>query len=354
MAHELTIRSNGKAEMAFVGETPWHHLGQSVSKGAPLSVWAIEAGMNWQAMSATPHFKCESLDNGRAVSNDAPVSDYKVIYRSDNAEALSIVGKDYQIVQPASMLEFFRDLTESGGWHIHTAGTMKGGRKLWAMATCEDAKRFVKNPKGKDAMCMNLLLATSMDGSMRTTAMLTTVRVVCANTLRMAMAGGDGHAQVQLTHRSTFDSAAIKAALGVDAAHNHFEHFMEQARMLADTPIDLSDARDVLVQIFKPAPSTAKPNLNWLTASIAELDSQVPEPQDTRSTGRVLELFDGAGMGADLATAKGTRWGLLNAVTQYVDHEMGRTHDTRLDAAWFGRGRDFKQQAVDLLTADME
>jgi phage/plasmid-like protein (TIGR03299 family) len=342
MAHELTIRATGKAEMAFVGETPWHHLGQNVSKGAPISVWAKEAGMDWTAMAGAP-----------CTADGVDFPDYKGIYRSDTKAPLSIVGKDYNIVQPIDMLEFFRDLTEGGGWHIHTAGTMRGGRKLWAMATCEDAKRFVKNPKGKDAMVMNLLLATSMDGSMKTTAMLTTVRVVCANTLRMAMAGGDGHAQVQLTHRSTFDAAHIKSILGVDAAHTHFDAFMEQARMLAETPIDLSDARDVLLQVFKPSASIAKPNLSWLTSSLAELETSPAEVQDSRSTGRILELFDGDGMGADFTTAKGTRWGLLNAVTQYVDHEMGRTPDTRLDAAWFGRGRDFKQQTVDILTEDL-
>lgn len=343
--HELTIRENGFAEMAFVGETPWHHLGQSVSKGAPISVWQKQAGMDWTANTTT-------LEGVNGV--DFP--EYKGIYRSDTLAPLSVVGKDYQIVQPATMLEFFRDLTEGGGWHIHTAGTMRGGRKLWAMATCEDAMKYVKPAAGNkakygDGMALNLLLATSMDGSMKTTAMLTTVRVVCANTLRMALAGSDGYAQVQLTHRSTFDADHIKAVLGVDAAHESFEHFMEKARELADTPIDLSDARDVLLQIFKPSASVVKTSLNWLTANIAQMDAP-PEVQDTRSTGRVLELFDGAGMGADLATARGTRWGLLNAVTQYVDHEMGRTPDTRLDAAWFGRGRDYKQQAFDLLTEE--
>lgn len=350
MAHELTIRANGTAEMAFVGETPWHHLGQNVAKGAPIDVWAKQAGMDWTAV-ATPLQGAKQPEG----APDIEFPEYKGIYRSDTLVPLSVVGKDYNIVQPIDMLEFFRDLTEKGGWHIHTAGTMRGGRKLWAMATCEDAKRYVKGSQfKKDDMILNLLLATSMDGSMKTTAMLTPVRVVCANTLRMAMAGHDGYAQVQLSHRSTFDSAHIKSILGVDAAHTHFDAFMESCRAMAETPIDLSDARDVLVQIFKPSAAVAKPNLNWLTANLAELDTTpAAEVQDARSVGRVLELFDGEGMGADFATAKGTRWGLLNAVTQFVDHEQGRTPDTRMDSAWFGRGRDSKQQAFDLLTEDL-
>lgn len=338
MAHELTIRANGRAEMAFAGDTPWHGLGQSVTKGAPITVWQKEAGFDWEALAAVP-----------ACGPDLLFEEYKGLYRSDNLEPLSIVGRDYQVVQPRDMLEFFRDLTESGGWHIHTAGTMRGGRKLWVMATCEDPFRFVRGYKG-DKVALNLLLATSLDGSMQTTGMLTTVRVVCANTLRMALADGS-FAQVKLSHRSTFDAEVIKQVLGVDAAHKTFDAFMEQARQLAETPIDLSEARDVLLQIFKPSASGAtRSNLAWLSGNLAEIDNAPAEAGDGRSVPRVLELFDGDGMGADLRTAAGTRWGLLNAVTQYVDHEMGRSRDTGLDAAWFGRGRDFKQQALEILT----
>ena len=348
MAHELTLRRDGRYEMAFVGDTPWHGLGQPMVKGASLEDWRKAAGMDWEAQNGTP-----LVEHHTPLGSREPLffDDYKALYRSDTLGCLAIVGKDYQVVQPADVMEFFRDLTESGGWHIHTAGTMRGGRKLWAMATCEDAVQYVRGYKG-DQVALNLLLATSMDGSMQTTAMLTSVRVVCANTLRMALESGS-HAQVKLTHRSTFDAGIIKQVLGVDAAQRTFGKFMADAKRMAETPISLGDARDVLLRIFKPSNALAKPNLSWLTDNLAELDTQVPEPQDSRATGRILEMFDGAGRGADLKTAKGTRWGLLNAVTEYVDHEMGRTPDTRLDAAWFGRGRDFKQQALQLLTEEV-
>lgn len=54
MAHELTLRANGRAEMAFVGETPWHGLGQRVTKGASIEAWQREAGMDWEALTGTP------------------------------------------------------------------------------------------------------------------------------------------------------------------------------------------------------------------------------------------------------------------------------------------------------------
>ncbi len=347
MAHELTIRRNGKAEMAFTGETPWHGLGQPVTVGASIGVWQREAGMDWDALEVDLLGK-RTEPRGFDISFPA----YKGIVRSDSMDALSIVGSKYELVQPKAVLEFFRDLTEGGGWDIHTAGTLRGGRKIWAMASNGEGgivrpRGGLKNPSPRnvDEVRQNLLLATSLDGSMKTQAILTSVRVVCANTLALALTEG-GNA-VKISHRSVFDPNAIKRALGV--ARESFEVFMEQAREMADTPVKLDAARDALRQIFGE-PTEAKPAPSWL-GSLSQAAAPAPEPEakERRSVDRVLELFNGAGMGADLPTAKGTAWGLLNAVTQYVDHEMGRTRDTRLDSAWFGEGSRLKQSALDAI-----
>lgn len=350
MAHELTLNEKTrKYEMAFVGETPWHGLGQNVTRGASIGVWAKEAGLDWEAQEGTP--RIGDLGAPGAIVFE----DYKGLYRSDSGKPLAIVGAGYQAHQPRDLLEFFREFTESGGWHIHTAGTLRGGRKLWVMATCEDAKRYVKGKT--DSVALNLLLATSLDGSMQTTGILTDVRVVCANTLRLALENG-ADAMVKLSHRSSFDSDAIKTALGVEAAQKNFSAFMEQARELAETPIDLSEARDMLALIFKPEKKEERPklDLSWLgnvNAGRLDEDEEPTVQEDSRSVARILELFDGEAKGADLKTAKGTRWGLLNAVSEFVDHEMGRTPDTRLDNAWFGRGNAFKKSALQLLTTEV-
>jgi phage/plasmid-like protein (TIGR03299 family) len=336
MAHELTTRKNGKVEMAYMGDTPWHGLGQLVTQGASIGVWQKESGMDWEAREAAVHF----LPVGPQATDDlATVTSHKVIYRSDNHEPLSVMGSGYEIVQPKQVLEFFRDLTEQGGWHIHTAGTLRGGRKLWAMATNGNKANVVKG----DPVENHLLLATSLDGSMKTTAMVTSVRVVCANTLAMALAtGGD---TVRISHRSVFHSQIIKRALGV--ARPEFEAFIEQAKKMADTPVALDEALAIIRNVFgiTKAPTI---DLSWMKLDTVAMQ-QAEEVQDTRATQRVLELFDGAGRGATLKGVAGTRWGLLNAVTEYVDHEMGRSLDTRLDNAWFGRGNATKQKALELL-----
>lgn len=339
MAHELTLRADGRAEMAFVGETPWHGLGQSVSKGASIGVWQREAGMDWAALEGTPACSAPGIAQGFVEFED-----YKALYRSDTHAPLAIMGSGYQVVQPREVLEFFREMTESGGWHIHTAGTMRGGRKLWAMASRNEFQTVGKRKGQTDEVAHNLVFATSLDGSMKTTVLDTAVRVVCANTLGLAMR--DNKRMFQVSHRSVFDADAVKLALGL--AEQSFDGFMEQARQLAAEPISLDEARDVLGQIF--GKKAAKPDTSWLGA-LKDLSKQEGEEGDTRSATACLELFQGLGMGSQLASAQGTRWGLLNAVTQHVDWNMGRSDDTRLDSAFFGRGQQFKQSALELLTA---
>jgi len=246
------------------------------------------------------------------------------------------------------VLEFFRDMIESGGWYIHTAGVLRGGRKLWAMAS-NDQSAIVGAKGQKDEVLQNLLLATSLDGSMKTTAMMTGVRVVCANTL--ALATQATKPQIQVSHRSMFEPQVIKRALGV--AQDSFDIFMYQAQEMAETPIKLDEALDVLRGVFGGPRVKKGPNTAWL-GSLQELGTPTPddgddEGKESRTIHRVLELFAGGAMGADLKSSKGTRWGLLNAVTQHVDHEMGRTDDTRLDSAWFGRGAGFKAEALKAL-----
>lgn len=333
MAHELTIRANGSAEMAFVGETPWHGLGQEVTQGASIGVWAKEAGLNWKAVEVD--LFAEALTpQGKRI--DFPSS--KGLVRSDNKEPLAIVGSGYEVVQPATVLEFFRDLVEGGGWHIHTAGTLRGGRKIWAMASNGESGKVGKG----DVVKNNLLLATSLDGSMKTTAALTAVRVVCANTLALALQ--ENGEQVKISHRRVFDATAVKATLGV--ARESFDLFMQQAREMADTPVTLTEAREHLNRIFEvPAiVPGSKFDLAWM---VPTFDTAAITNKESRVVSRCLDLFTGEGMGAGLKTSNGTLWGLFNAVTQHVDHEMGRSADSRLDSAWFGRGNGFKQAALE-------
>lgn len=336
MAHELSLnRITGKHEMAFTGETPWHGLGQSVTKGAPLETWIKEAGFNWHARELPLFFK----HRGQVLTQ----TDLgKIITRSDTNDELAIVGADYNVVQPREIMEFFRDLTEEQGWHIQTAGVLRGGRKLWVMAGRDDLQDQVVSG---DSISGRLLLATSLDGSMKTHCALVSTRVVCANTLAVSL-GEKGRQRIEVSHRSIFDAQAIKRKIGlVDSA---WDKFMKTTRAMAEFHVPEVEATSILRKVFG-APSTGPVlDLGWLQDFGADsgLVSQDDEDvRENRNVDRALELWQGAGRGADHDGSDGTAWGLLNAVTELVDHEIGRTQDTRLDSAWFGRGKDFKAAA---------
>lgn len=354
MAHELATRADGRAAMAFTGETPWHGLGQRMPEGATIETWQTAAGLDWDAALTEVRFA--------PAGHTAPLTytGQSVIYRNDTNNALGIVSDGYRIVQPREILEFFRDMTEEGGWHIHTAGALRGGRKIWALARNHTEGDVVPG----DTVRGNLLLATSMDGSLATHCGMTAIRVVCANTLRVALQtdrkpGERDHGMVKTTHRSVFDAASVKRTLGV--ARESFEVFMQRARKLAAMPVKQEEARDILRTLFlKPAKLEAAPvvisggtvdgsEFAQLLARPAAVD--IKQARENRNVARCLELFGGAGRGATHDGSDGTRWGLLNAVTEFVDHEQGRTGDTRLDSAWFGDGATLKTKAMDLMTA---
>lgn len=343
MAHELALKNDGTAAMAFVGETPWHGLGQSLTLGASIEEWTEAAGFNWDAVTAPVTY---TDLQGKAHAFE----DKKILFRSDTGAALSVVGDGYQIVQPREVLEFFRKLTEEQGWNLHTAGVMRDGRRLWAMATRGHHAEIVRG----DFIHENLMLATSLDGTLATHARETSVRVVCANTLRAAM-DEQGKRGVRVSHRQAFDAEAVRAAL-LDA-DGAFRSQVEQMKTLAEKRVTLEQARDILRGIFGQPLTVKAPKSDPAAAALiaiakAKGTAAAPlfEEREQKSVARSLELYAGEGRGANMVGVKGTAWGLLNAVTEHIDHEQGRGQ-TRLESAFFGRGDVFKQKALDALIA---
>lgn len=316
MAHELTIRKNGKAEMAYVGTKPWHGLGQELVAGADLETWKESSGMDWDILSGPVKF-----------NSDGTFPQYNVLYRSDDHEPLSIVSSKYKVVQPGEVLEFFKDLVGANGFELTTAGTLFGGKRFWALASIGQEACVV----GKDKVGGYLLLSSSCDGTLATTARFTTVRVVCNNTLSMAI--NDQKAEVTVGHRSHFNPTTVKDQLGI--AKDAFADFMKEARLLSKIKLSEVEAGAFVDSLLVD------------TKTIYKEDAT-----QSRQYKKILELFNGQGIGADLSGAKGTAWGLVNAVTEYVDHHArAKTDSARLASAWFGRGDSLKTEAAQRLLA---
>ncbi|MGO4575018.1 DUF932 domain-containing protein [Cupriavidus sp. 2TAF22] len=309
--------------MAYVGQKPWHGLGNELERHQPIEVWMQRAGMDWQ-IEETP--VCFVTGQSGTLGAIHPYPEQKVLYRSDTKLPLSVVSSRYQTVQPREILEFYRDLTEIGGFELETAGVLKDGRKLWALA--KTGQQTVL--KGGDQVQGYLLLATACDGSLATTAQFTSVRVVCNNTLHIALDDGTGAVKVQ--HRSQFNAHAVKQQLGI--AVSSWDGFMARMKALSERKVRPETARAYFHRVLGVLP------LPLTTGKTAAAQT------NERALKVVQGLYDGEGLGADLASASGTAWGMLNAITQYADHERrARSTDHRLDSAWFGAGANLKQRA---------
>ena len=307
--------------MAYAGEKPWHGLGNKLTTLQPLDVWKRQAGMDWMIEESEVRF----ITGNHAVGAIHTFPEQKVLYRSDTKRPLAVVSKRFQVVQPEEVLEFYRDLTEYAGFELETAGVLKEGRKFWALARTGQSATL----KGKDQVNGYLLLATACDGSLATTAQFTSVRVVCNNTLQIAL--GDNRGAVKVPHRSEFNAEAVKQQLGITVAP--WNRFVAKMKDLVACPVD-PDSVDGLLR-------------RMLTYPGQPGQAPVVNEQAMRS---VRALYDGGGRGAQLASSRGTAWGLLNSVTEYVDHHRrARSDDHRREAAWFGQGAQFKQRAWDEL-----
>jgi len=306
--------------MAYVNDVPWHGLGQQLAPDQPLEVWAEQAGMNWRIEAADVRFAARGAD----VDVIRTFPEQKVLYRSDTKAPLAIVSKRYQVVQPAEILEFYRDLTDIGGFELETAGVLKEGRKFWALARTGQTVSL----KGRDQVNGYLLLATACDGTLATTAQFTSVRVVCNNTLAIALANGTG--AVKVPHRSQFDAQAVKRQLGI--AISSWDDFMMQMKALSECRVNARTTEAFLQRV-----------LTYSAATVTDRGATVVNDRAVKS---VQELFAGRGKGSNLTSAAGTAWGLVNSITEFVDHHRrARSDDHRLDAAWFGQGAALKQKA---------
>ena len=168
---------------------------------------------------------------------------------------------------------------------------------------------------------------------------LTPIRVVCDNTCSAALYGSGAEVKIRHTTNVLTRMNSTRDTLGLSEAH--FELFMLNATRLAEKKFTEGNVRDMAAKVFSFDPYV--------------LDGEGFSKLKLEATDRVVELFEGAGMGAKLGTANHTGWGAFNAFTQYVDYELGasgkkfvetaKTMNSRLDASWFGRGQSMRQNA---------
>jgi phage/plasmid-like protein (TIGR03299 family) len=253
----------------------------------------------------------------------------KVLYRSDTLAPLSVVGAGYKPVQPGQIVGFYEDLCDKHGFAMETMGSLKQGKVIWALAKTGLRERL----RGVDAIDAYLLLYTSFDQTSATVAKFTSIRVVCNNTLTMAAADHRKQA-VSIRHDSEFNAAKIKVELKVGEA---WAEHIQKLEALTELKVDPEQAVKMLLSVYHglAGHEEVKPNVERTLARLASILTAAP--------------------GAGYSTAKGTAYGLLQAVTYDVDHSTrARTDDGRLASAWMGAGEALKMKAYNYVTSLLE
>ena len=337
MAHQVE-------PMAYVGDTPWHGLGNHLTQNQPIEVWAQQAGMDWRIESSDVSYMAQ---NERGQSIIMPYEEQRVLYRSDTHAPLSVVSQRYQEVQPLEILEFYRDLTEQSGFELETAGVLKGGKKFWALARTGQSTAL----KGKDVSNGYILLATACDGTLATTAQFTNIRVVCNNTLAIALRGQSSSAGVvKVPHSTKFDAEKVKQQLGISV--RSWDEHMYEMKQLSQRKVTQGEAAAYFDAVFNNtcmSVADQEENIIQFYRNIAtpNLAKEKSEPNG-RAMNKVMNMFNGQGRGAELSSAKDTAYGLLCSITEFADHERrAMSTDHRLDSAWFGAGAALKQRGLE-------
>jgi phage/plasmid-like protein (TIGR03299 family) len=307
--------------------------------------------MDWRIESSDVSYMAQ---NERGQSIIMPYEEQRVLYRSDTHAPLSVVSQRYQEVQPKQILEFYRDLTEQSGFELETAGVLKGGKKFWALAKTGQTSAL----KGKDVSNGYILLATACDGTLATTAQFTSIRVVCNNTLAIALKGQNSSAGVvKVPHSTKFDAEKIKQQLGISV--RAWEDHMYEMKQLSqrkvtqteaaayfdavfnNTSLSVPEQEDGIIQFYRNVAMQAQSN------NPATKADNKTEPNG-RAMSKVMTMFNGQGRGAELSSAKDTAYGLLCSITEFADHERrAMSQDHRLDSAWFGAGAGLKQRGLE-------
>jgi len=291
----------------------------------------VLAEVDWEVDTA-PVF---ATIDGQSV----PVGNLQVTYRKDNGMVLSDrgpVSDQYRIVQNAEAFAFGDNILDEGGANCESAGSLYEGRMVFVSFELPDSIHVEGDPSDYRLF---LLISNGHDGRNAFRASVTTERVICRNTLRMA----HKHAVTSWTLRHTAGLegrlAQAKQALGI--AHRYAEEFTASASDLVNLSLPERQVRRILEKVYP------------LTEAQEERIAQKPEAREKVPAGLVERVYQES---PTVEPVKGTGWGLLQAVAEYEDHAkkyhdtpVARGQDRRAQRLVFDDGPDAKQRTFDIL-----
>ena len=318
--------------IAYFGEVPWHGIGTQAARPMTTSEALTLAEKNWTVSlrpvyfherEAAIHKSDCALHNGPALppgpcdcgASNIPFvldADHFVVVRDDIMLPLGIVGNRYTPVQNTDAFSFLDGLIGEAEAMVHTTGSLYNGKKIWVLVQLPGYIKVKDDDVGKF-----LLLANAHDGSMSLTLKMTPIRVVCANTLASSMHSHGSTWNLRHTLSLPTKIEAARAAIGL--ASQRFEKTGELYQFLGDHDMTVTEMDAYLKAMF---PDTD--------------DNNGPIDGAEAIRGKVLALFEGQGKGLDTPNIRRTAWAAYNALTEYLNWQVGRKTDARMQSIWFG------------------
>ena len=314
--------SHNVETMAYVNATPWHGLGVKIDKAPNVKAMLKAAKLDWE-VSKQPVYLASATHGGTKLGEQVPGA-FALMRDSDN-RVLDVVGNHYTPIQNSEAFEFFKDYVEAGDATMETAGSLRNGQYVWGLAALGESFKL----KGNDKVNGYLLVGAPHQQGKSFIIKLTNVRVVCNNTLTMALR--EGGSEFRMAHRRKFDIGMVKKAketLGI--AREQFAEFHATAERLQKKSMNKQDTLDFFIPFLAPG-----------IKEKVTLDNMPPK------LAKVMHAYEHA-PGAQ----PGNGWGVLNGFTFYADHIASKTADKRLTNSWFGKiGAQKERVLAELLRA---
>jgi len=300
-------------QMMFVGETPWHGLGNKVDADIGVEDAIVSAGLDWEV----------GLKDLQTVDG-VPVS-HRATYRKSDGSILGVVGPRYTPLQNKDAFDWFQPFLDAGECGIHTAGSLHSGQKVWVLAQLNrDNSEIVRD----DEVCKFILLSNSHDGTTAIRVGYTPIRVVCVNTLAMAH-NNTNSKLIRIRHTRSSKNNLEQVRDIMDNINVQFEATAEQFRFLASKNFKQADINRY-VKVMLGIEGTVDADIKTRTRNIMD---------------EILALVEGPKQSA--TNVRGTWWAAYNGYNEYLNYNKGRTEDNRLDSLWFGQNGNDNIKALE-------
>lgn len=313
--------------MMYYGARPWHKLGKEIPAAATSAEAITAAGLNWTVRKEPVYL---------GLPDNRKVPDLFATVRDDSQAILGSVGSVYKVLQNKEAFSFFDAIVGVKEAIYHTAGALGKGEAIWLLAKLPGSIHVM----GDDTAEKFLLLTNKHDGTGAVQVMFTPIRVVCQNTLNIAVSSASKKSSIRHTLSMGMRVKDVQEELGI--INSRFSIFEEAARKLAVTQLTRDAWKSYLVNVGL-APKNKEDEARMTTRAQNIIDD-------------VTRCFE-YGKGATLPSARGTAWGAFNAVVEYVDYHRS-TRDTgagddsaRTSSLLWGSGAGLKQKAWDVASA---